>query len=91
VTYVTDAERDLPHASAQLQTQKEPEMFHWERLRRLPPDIQLEVETLISDLRGETSPPFRHADEAAGRGDRGSSRHEDGGQPPRFHRLRRFW
>jgi hypothetical protein len=30
----------------------------------LPPDIQLEVETLLSDLRGEGPVPSRHADEA---------------------------
>jgi hypothetical protein len=61
-------------------------MFHWRRLRRLPPDIQLEVETLISDLRGERSLPLRHADEpvAEAAGDRRA-------ELPRFARLRRFW
>jgi hypothetical protein len=40
-------------------------MFNRQRLRRLPLDIQLEVETLISDLRGEGPLPSRRADEAA--------------------------
>ena len=34
-------------------------MFHSRGLRRLPPDIQLEIETLIADLRGEKAPPPR--------------------------------
>jgi uncharacterized protein DUF3309 len=34
-------------------------MFHSRGLRRLPPDIQLEIETLIADLRGEKAPPLR--------------------------------
>jgi hypothetical protein len=33
-------------------------MFDRRRLRRLPPDIQHEVETLISDLTGERWLPF---------------------------------
>ena len=39
-------------------------MFNRQRLRRLPLEIQLEVETLISDLRGEGRVPLRHGDEA---------------------------
>ena len=39
-------------------------MFNRQRLRRLPLDIQLEVETLLSDLRGEGRVPLRHGDEA---------------------------
>jgi hypothetical protein len=39
-------------------------MFNRQRLRLLPLDIQLEVETLIADLRGEGPLPLRRADEA---------------------------
>ena len=39
-------------------------MFDRQRLRRLPLDIQLEVETLLSDLRGEGRVPLRRGDEA---------------------------
>ena len=39
-------------------------MFNRQRLRRLPLDIQLEVETLLSDLRGEGRVPLRRGDEA---------------------------
>ena len=35
-------------------------MFHWRTGRRLPREIELEVETLIADLRGV---PFRLAEE----------------------------
>ena len=38
-------------------------MFHRQGLRRLPLDIQLEVEMLLSDLRGERLLPFRPGDE----------------------------
>src|SRR5579871_1091303 len=41
-------------------------MFDRQRLRGLPLDIQLEVEMLISDLRGEGRVPSRRAGEAAG-------------------------
>jgi len=65
-------------------------MFHWQRPRRLPLDIQLEVETLISDLRGEKSLPFRRADEAGTETSkaRGFRRHERG--LSRLLRLCRF-
>jgi len=67
-------------------------MSHWRRLRRLPPDIQLEVETLISDLRGARSIPFGHADEAGTEAfeDRGLSRHGRGALLSRFPGLLRF-
>jgi hypothetical protein len=39
-------------------------MFNRQRLRRLPLDIQLEVETLLSDLRGEGRVPLRRGNEA---------------------------
>jgi hypothetical protein len=41
-------------------------MFHYRPLRRLPPDIQLEIETLLSDLRGEKAPPLRDASGGCG-------------------------
>ncbi len=41
-------------------------MFDRQRLRGLPLDIQLEVEMLISDLRGEGRVPSTRAGEAAG-------------------------
>jgi hypothetical protein len=59
-------------------------MFNRQRLRRLPPDIQLEVETLLSDLRGERSLPSEALDAS------GSSRHERDADLPGFLRLRRF-
>lgn len=45
-------------------------MFHWRPARRLPPDIQLEVETLLADLRGAPSPGVDEAirDAPKGRG-----------------------
>lgn len=39
-------------------------MFHWRLARRLPREIELEVEVLLSDLRGEAGVPFRPANEA---------------------------
>jgi hypothetical protein len=39
-------------------------MFDRRRLRRLPPEIQLEVEALIADLRAQRWLPFPPADEA---------------------------
>ena len=36
-------------------------MFHWRPVRRLPRDIELEVEELIAELRGETRVPSREA------------------------------
>jgi hypothetical protein len=41
-------------------------MFYWQRPRRLPPEIQLEVEMLISDLRGGWSVALQHAQQGAG-------------------------
>jgi hypothetical protein len=38
-------------------------MFHRQGLRRLPLDIRLEVEMLLSDLRGERSLSFRPGNE----------------------------
>ncbi len=59
-------------------------MFHSRGLRRLPPDIQLEIETLIADLRGEKAPPPRaEAIEASGLGRRNVR------YLPRILRLRR--
>jgi hypothetical protein len=37
-------------------------MFHWPPVRRLPREIELEVETLLADLRGEA--PIAAAEEA---------------------------
>jgi hypothetical protein len=41
-------------------------MFYWQRPRRLPPEIQLEVEMLISDLRGGWSVARQDAQKGAG-------------------------
>jgi hypothetical protein len=63
-------------------------MFHRQRLWLLPPDIQLEVETLLSDLRGEGLVPSRHADEAVAEAlDARGFSHD---RPPSLLRLRRF-
>jgi hypothetical protein len=60
-------------------------MFHRQRLWLLPPDIQLEVETLLSELRGERAVPSRRVDEAA------AVAHGSGhDRPPSLVRLRRF-
>ncbi len=60
-------------------------MFHSRGLRRLPPDIQLEIETLIADLTGEKGPPPRaEAIEA-----RELGRQNVGAYLPRILRLRR--
>jgi hypothetical protein len=56
-------------------------MFNRQGLRRLPPDIQLEVETLLSDLRGEKPLPSEACD---------ASRHEREAEATGFLRLRRF-
>jgi hypothetical protein len=41
-------------------------MFHWRHPREIPLEIRLEVETLISDLGGQPSLVFQHAQEANG-------------------------
>jgi hypothetical protein len=72
--------------------QKGISVFHWQRPRQLPLDIKLEVETLVSDLRGEKSLPFQHADEAGSEAfeARGFRRHERGARLSRPLRLCRF-
>ena len=65
-------------------------MSDWRRSRRLPPDIQLEVEMLIRDLRGENSPPLRRSAEAGAEAARELSRREHGADFSRFPGLRRF-
>ena len=59
-------------------------MFDRRGLRRLPPDIRLEVETLISDLRGENTPQLPHLGEAA-------AESQEGGDLSHLLRLRRFF
>jgi hypothetical protein len=59
-------------------------MFNRQQLRRLPPDIQLEVETLLSDLRGERPLPSEARDAS------GLSRHERDAELTGLFRLRRF-
>ena len=92
MTGVTDWGSDLLHLVLTPVTQKVSVMFHSQRLWRLPPDIQLEVETLIADLRGETSLAFRSAGDAVTEAPdvSGSSRHERAADLSRFLRLRRF-
>jgi hypothetical protein len=41
-------------------------MFHWRPARRLPRDIELEVEMLLSDIRGEARVPLPPAEEGVG-------------------------
>jgi hypothetical protein len=53
-------------------------------LRRLPPDIELEVESLLSELRGEKTLPSEALDATGSR-----SGERDGYVPPLL-RLRRF-
>jgi hypothetical protein len=61
-------------------------MFHWQRTRRLPPEIQIEVEMLISDLGGNRSAALRQSREAGGEacGVRGLSRGEPTAYLSRF-------
>jgi len=91
VTCVTDPECDVLDVRQVFGRKKGSSMFDRRRLRRLPPDIQLEVETLIADLRGERSVPLRPADEAVNKAldARGSSRHTRHAGLPVL-RLRRF-
>ena len=48
-------------------------MFHWRPVRRLPRDIELEVEALIAELRGEARVPFRPAEERVNEASRARS------------------
>jgi hypothetical protein len=60
-------------------------MFHRQRLWLLPPDIQLEVETLLSELRGKGAVPSSRADDAA------AAAHGSGhDRSPSLLQLRRF-
>lgn len=48
-------------------------MFHWRPVRRLPRDIELEVETLIAELRGEARVPLPPTEEAVNEASRARS------------------
>ena len=82
VIYVTDCKPDPRQFSLKTATQEEDFcMLQRRQLRRLPPDVQLEVEALLSELRGERGLPSDIG---------GSTRCEPDTYVPTLLRLRRF-